>query len=89
MFLSILYNVLNKFFAMRHETRLAMLKLIRDSEQNYQGDPNDVENYAWTNGKLKDKLLEDYDIDIGDQLMGQHIKILVEAGLIEKFQIPL
>ena len=80
-------NVLNKFFAMRHETRLAMLKLIRDSEQNYQGDPNDVENYALTIRKLRDKLLEEHNINISNQLLGQHIKIVVEAGLIEKFQI--
>lgn len=80
--------ILNKFFAMRHETRLAILKLIRDSEQKYQLNHNDVEKYALTNEMLKDKLNKEYDIEIGYQLLGQHLKILREAGLIEQFKIP-
>ncbi|RAP54716.1 MAG: hypothetical protein BZ137_00780 [Methanosphaera sp. rholeuAM130] len=81
-------DLITKISALNNSTRFIILKLLKNEEQNYNGDKEDVKNYALNIRTLNNMLIRDYNIDITVQMLGQHLKVLKESGLIEQFKTP-
>lgn len=71
-----------KLFALNSEVRFTILKILRDYEK-----VNRFKNKEPLYSREINSLLTNFNINITPQMLGQHLKILVEADLLEEMMI--
>lgn len=70
-----------KLAAVNNAVRFSILEILRDFQINNINDKKD----PLYSREINSILLNSYNIDITPQMLGQHLRQLVEAGLIEEF----
>lgn len=75
-----------KLAAINNKVRFSILEILRDFQKVNMKD-NEFKKEPYYSRELNDILFKKYDIDITPQMLGQHLKQLLDADLIE--EIPL
>lgn len=76
-----------KLAAVNNEVRFAILEILRDFQKKNQVSPGLFKNEPLYSREINAVLLENYNIDITPQMLGQHLKQLMNADLIEELII--
>ena len=76
-----------KLAAVNNEVRFAILEVLRDFQKKNQVSPRLFKNDPLYSREINAVLLENYNIDITPQMLGQHLKQLMNADLIEELII--
>ena len=71
-----------KLSALNNEVRFTILKILRDYERI-----NGFKNKDPLYSREINALLTNFNINITPQMLGQHLKILIEAGLLEEVRV--
>ena len=76
-----------KLSAVNNKVRFSILEILRDFHNLYVDDNNNFKKNPYYSREINSILLNNYDINITPQMLGQHIKQLVEADLIEEITV--
>ena len=76
-----------KLAAINNKVRLSILEILRDFQKLNMNKDNSFKKDPYYSREINDILLKKYDINITPQMLGQHIKQLLDADLVE--EIPL
>ena len=76
-----------KLAAINNKVRFSILEILRDFQKINMNNDSTFKKEPYYSREINDILLNKYDISITPQMLGQHIKQLLEAGLVE--EIPL
>ncbi|MBR5504059.1 MAG: FHA domain-containing protein [Methanobrevibacter sp.] len=76
-----------KLAAINNDVRFAILEILRDFQKLNMNKDNTFKKDPYYSRELNDILLNKYNIEITPQMLGQHLKQLMNAGLIE--EVPL
>lgn len=76
-----------KLAAINNKVRFAILEILRDFQKLNMNKDNTYKKDPYYSREINDILLKKYDISITPQMLGQHIKQLLDADLLE--EIPL
>lgn len=76
-----------KLAAVNNEVRFAILEILRDFQKKNQVSPGLFKSDPLYSREINAVLLENYNIDITPQMLGQHLKQLMNADLIEELII--
>ena len=76
-----------KLAAINNKVRFSILEILRDFQKLNMNPDNTYRKDPYYSREINDILLKKYDIDITPQMLGQHIKQLLAADLLE--EIPL
>lgn len=78
-------NVLSvKLAAVNNDVRFSILEILRDFQKANMKDGGSYKKDPLYSREINSILLNNYNIEITTQMLGQHLKQLVEAGLIEE-----
>lgn len=77
----------SKLAAINNKVRFSILEILRDFQKFNMNQDNTFKKEPYYSREINDILLKKYDVSITPQMLGQHIKQLLDAGLIE--EIPL
>ena len=77
---------IQKLSALNNRTRFSILKILLENEKNNEG--TDFQENPYYARDIKEKLSNDYDINVSIQRVGQHLRLLLNAGLVEVIEIP-
>lgn len=81
-------NVISiKLAAVNNDVRFAILEILRDFQKVNMNKDKTFKKDPLYSREINNFLLNNYNIEITTQMLGQHLKQLVEAGLIEEIQI--
>lgn len=73
-----------KLAAVNNDVRFSILEILRDFQKNNKNENNSFKKDPLYSREINSILLNNYNIDITTQMLGQHLKQLLEAGLIEE-----
>ena len=73
-----------KLAAVNNEVRFSILEILRDFQKKNQLDDKSFKSDPLYSREINSILLNNYNIDITTQMLGQHLKQLLEADLIEE-----
>ena len=76
-----------KLAAINNKVRFSILEILRDFQKLNMNPDSTFKKEPYYSREINDILLNKYDISITPQMLGQHIKQLLGAGLIE--EVPL
>ena len=76
-----------KLAAINNKVRFSILEILRDFQKLNMNPDSTFKKEPYYSREINDILLNKYDINITPQMLGQHIKQLLGAGLIE--EVPL
>ena len=76
-----------KLSAVNNEARFSILKILRDFDKENKRGPEDYKKEPLYSREINTLLLKNYNINITTQMLGQHLKQLVEAGLIKEVDV--
>lgn len=76
-----------KLAAINNKVRFSILEILRDFQKLNMNKDNSFKKDPYYSREINDILLKKYDINITPQMLGQHIKQLLDADLVE--EIPL
>ena len=80
-------NTFNKISAVNNKVRLSILEILRDFHDCNLSENNAFKKDPLYSREINSILFNNYGIDITPQMLGQHIKQLIEADLIEEVSI--
>ena len=72
-----------KLAAVNNEVRFSILEILRDFQKKNQVSPGLFKTDPLYSREINTILLENYNIDITPQMLGQHLKQMMKADLIE------
>lgn len=73
-----------KLAAVNNNVRFSILEILRDFERVNKKDDGTFKKEPLYSREINSILLNNYNIEITTQMLGQHMKQLAEAGLIEE-----
>ena len=76
-----------KLSAVNNKVRFSILEILRDFHNLYVDENNNFKKDPYYSREINSLLLNNYDINITPQMLGQHIKQLMEADLIEEISV--
>ena len=76
-----------KLAAVNNEVRFSILEILRDFQKKNQVSPGLFKTDPLYSREINTILLENYNIDITPQMLGQHLKQMMKADLIEELII--
>jgi DNA-binding transcriptional ArsR family regulator len=76
-----------KLAAVNNNVRFSILEILRDFERANKAADGTFKKTPLYSREINSILLNNYNIDITTQMLGQHLKQLAEAGLIEEVNI--
>jgi DNA-binding transcriptional ArsR family regulator len=76
-----------KLPAVNNKTRFAVLEILRDFEKANRGEDGELKKYPLYSREINTILLDNYNINITTQMLGQHLSKLLDAGLIEEIWV--
>lgn len=76
-----------KLSAVNNEVRFSILKILRDFDKENKRESGEYKKEPLYSREINSLLLQSYNIDITTQMLGQHLKQLVEAGLIKEVSV--
>lgn len=80
-------NVIStKLAAVNNDVRFAILEILRDFQKVNMNEDGTFKKEPLYSREINSFLLNNYNIEITTQMLGQHLKQLLEAGLIEEIQ---
>lgn len=80
-------TISDKLSAVNNEARFSILKILRDFDKENKRDNGDYKKEPLYSREINDLLLKNYNISITTQMLGQHIKQLVDAGLVKEVDV--
>lgn len=75
-------SISEKLSAVNNKVRFSILEILRDFQRIHMNEDNDFIKDPLYSREINNSLLNNYDISITPQMLGQHLKQLKEAGLI-------
>ncbi len=75
-----------KLAAVNNDVRFAILEILRDFQKVNMNEDGTFKKEPLYSREINSFLLNNYNIEITTQMLGQHLKQLLEAGLIEEIQ---
>ena len=76
-----------KLSAVNNEARFSILKILRDFDKENKRGIDDYKKEPLYSREINTLLLKDYNINISTQMLGQHMKQLIEAGLVKEWDV--
>jgi DNA-binding transcriptional ArsR family regulator len=76
-----------KLAAVNNDVRFSILEILRDFEKVNKADDGTFKKEPLYSREINSILLNDYNIEITTQMLGQHLKQLAEADLIEEVTV--
>lgn len=76
-----------KLSAVNNEVRFSILKILRDFDKENKRESGEYKKDPLYSREINSLLLQNYNIDITTQMLGQHLKQLGGAGLIEEITV--
>ena len=76
-----------KLAAVNNPARFSILEILRDFQTTYGDENNNLKKDPLYSREINSYLLNNYDINITPQMLGQHLKQLLHAGLIEEVSV--
>lgn len=76
-----------KLSAVNNEARFSILKILRDFDKENKRGIDDYKKEPLYSREINTLLLKDYNINITTQMLGQHMKQLIEAGLVKEWDV--
>lgn len=73
-----------KLAAVNNPARFSILEILRDFQTTYSDENNNLKKDPLYSREINSYLLNNYNINITPQMLGQHLKQLMQAGLIEE-----
>lgn len=80
-------NISNKLKAVNNDVRFSILGILKDFQRTNMNEDNSFKKDPLYSREINKILLEDYDINITPQMLGQHLQQLKKAELIEEIII--
>lgn len=71
-----------KLAAVNNDVRFSILEILRDFQKANKNEDNSFKKDPLYSREINSILLNNYNIDITPQMLGQHLKQLIEAGLV-------
>ena len=76
-----------KLSAVNNEARFSILKILRDFDKENKRDTGDYKKEPFYSREINTLLLKNYNVNITTQMLGQHLKQLVNSGLVEEVDV--
>lgn len=76
-----------KLAAINNHVRFSILEILRDYHKFYVNDDKTFKKEPYYSREINELLLSNFNIEITTQMLGQHLKQLLDAGLIEEISV--
>ncbi|RAP54713.1 MAG: hypothetical protein BZ137_00760 [Methanosphaera sp. rholeuAM130] len=81
------YKIFGAASAMNNITRIGIIKILFKQMKTDQSLHHYVENYSLTTNEINDRLKKEYNIEISEQMLGQHLKKLRINDFINRIPV--